>query len=72
MSIPFEEKRKKDSPLPYSCKYVMDYLVGKGLLQLLEPRPHLSPLPPKYNVTEHCPFHQTPGHSIDRCFTLKH
>jgi hypothetical protein len=50
----------------------MDYLVSKGLLELLELILPSSPLPLRYDTTVHCPFHQTPGHPIDRCFNLKH
>lgn len=73
ITIPFEEKKKrKFTPLPYSYKYVINYLVNKGLLQLLKSRPPPNPLPPGYDATKHCQFHQTLGHPVDKCFILKH
>lgn len=58
--------------MPYSYKYIMEYLTMKKLLQLIDPRPPPYPLPYRYNQVEHCEYHQTLGHTLDRCFRLKH
>ncbi len=50
----------------------MEYLIKKKLLQLIDPRPPPYPLPYRYNQAEHCEYHQTLGHTLDRCFHLKH
>lgn len=50
----------------------MEYLIKKKLLQLIDPRPPPYSLPYRYNQVEHYEYHQTPGHTLDRCFHLKH
>lgn len=71
--VPGEEKKKrKFTPLPYSYKYIMEYLIKKKLMQLIDLRPPPYPLPYRYNQTEHCKYHQTLGCILDRWFQLKH
>lgn len=50
----------------------MEYLIKKRLLQPMLPRPLPYPLPHFYNTRQHCEYHQTPGHTLDKCFRLKH
>lgn len=38
----------------------------------MEPRPPPYPLPRFYNTGEHCEYHQTPGHTLNKCFRLRH
>ena len=38
----------------------------------MEPRPPPYPLPRFYNPGEHCEYHQTSGHTLDKCFHLRH
>lgn len=56
------------------CRKVFKVLVERGLLRLLAPRPPPNPLTKlsKYNPNAHCEFHQGPGHTTDRCFSLMH
>lgn len=50
----------------------MEYLIRKKLMQLIDPRPPPYPFPYRYNQAEHCEYHQTPGHTLNRYFWLKH
>lgn len=50
----------------------MEYLIKKKLMQLIDPRPPPYPLPYRYNQAEHYEYHQTLGHTLNRCFWLKH
>lgn len=56
------------------CRNVFKVFVERGLLRLLAPRPPPNPLTKlsKYNPNAHCEFHQGPGHTTDRCFSLMH
>lgn len=66
------KKKRKFTPLPYSYKYIMEYLIKKMLLQLIDPIPPPYSLPYCYNQVEHCEYHQTLRHTLDRYFHLKH
>lgn len=73
LGAPREEKKKrKFTPLPYSYKYIIEYLIKKRLLKLIDLRPPPYPLPYHYNLVEHCEYHQSLGHTIDRCYHLRH
>lgn len=50
----------------------MEYLIKKKLLQLINPRPPLYPLPYCYNQVEHYEYHQTSEHTLNKCFYFKH
>jgi len=51
---------------------VLEKLKSRGLLKPLDPRPPPNPLPKNYNESEYCKFHQTKGHSTNRCYRLRH
>lgn len=67
-----KKKKRKFTSLPYSYKYIMDYLMKKRLLQVLDPRPPPHPLSYCYNLVEQCEYHQSPMHTINRCFRLRY
>lgn len=69
---PKKRKRKGSSLLCPTPTSISEYLIKKKLLQLIEPRPPPYPLPYRYNQVDRCEYHQTLGHTLNRCFYLKH
>jgi hypothetical protein len=44
---------------------ILPLLLDKGLVQLLTPKPVPDPVPPYWNMSAYCAFHQGPGHVTD-------
>ena len=47
-------------------------LSSKGFIKPLDPAPMPNPIPPTWNLSDYCHFHQKFGHKTDNCFRLKH
>ncbi|KAF5932738.1 hypothetical protein HYC85_028909 [Camellia sinensis] len=60
------------SPLYMPLTKVLAILIRKNHLKPLEPKPLPNPLPPSYDPSKYCAYHQQHGHDTDRCFRLRH
>ena len=47
-------------------------LTSKGFIKPLDPTPMPNPVPPTWNLSEYCHYHQKSCHNTDNCFCLKH
>ncbi|KAF5933063.1 hypothetical protein HYC85_029234 [Camellia sinensis] len=60
------------TPLYMPLSKALGVLIKKRHLKPLESRPLPEKLPPTYNSTKYCAYHQQHGHEIDQCFQLRH
>ena len=66
------KRPRKFSALDIPLSVALERLLKKGHLHLLPPKLLPNPLPPYFNTSLRCAYHQTSGHSTDQCFKLRH
>ncbi|KAH7853131.1 hypothetical protein Vadar_033732 [Vaccinium darrowii] len=62
---PPPSRRRMFSQLGVPLSTVYERLLRRGVLKHLDPMPTPNPLPPRYDATKYCAYHQTHGHPID-------
>ncbi|OVA01755.1 hypothetical protein BVC80_9071g92 [Macleaya cordata] len=64
--------KREFSKLNHPMSALLAGLVEVGLVTRREPSPVPEILPQGYNPSQHCDFHQGPGHLTDNCWALRH
>ena len=60
------------SELYMTLSEALEKLQAKGVLKPLDSKPIPNPMPRSYNPNAHCKYRQGGGHTIDKCFHLRH
>ena len=64
--------RRNFLELHMTLSEALEKLQAKGVLKPLDPKPIPQPMPRSYNPNAHYKYHQGGGHTIDKCFHLRH
>ena len=72
LAMSYHSKDRKFTDLRIPLSTALDRIVAKGHLKVLDARPPPNPLPPNFWEALYCKYHQSKGHSIERCFCLRH